>query len=87
MRTDARVHYTVLTHHTNHNQHTSKNQPVRSMVVNEQHHSAARDTQQRANAPNNYSLTTTLTQPSAHMMQETQNNKKRCNPHKQPTPM
>ena len=54
MRTDARVHYTVLTHHTNHNQHTSKNQPVRSMVVNEQHTRAARDTQQRANAPNNY---------------------------------
>ena len=51
MRTDARVHYTVLTHHTNHNQHTSKNQPVRSMMVNEQHTRAARDTQQRANAP------------------------------------
>ena len=54
MRTDARVHYTVLTHHTNHNQQTSKNQPISSMVVNEQHYSAARDTQQRANAPNNY---------------------------------
>lgn len=51
MRTDARVHYTVLTHHTNHNQHTSKNQPVRSMMVNEQHTRAARDTQQRANTP------------------------------------
>ena len=75
MRTDARVHYTVLTHHTNHNQQTSKTKFIRSMVVNEQHTRAARDTQQRANAPNNYSLTTTLTQPSAHMMQETQNNK------------
>ena len=75
MRTDARVHYTVLTHHTNHNQQTRKTKFISSMVVNEQHTRAARDTQQRANAPNNYSLTTTLTQPSAHMMQETQNNK------------
>ena len=56
MRTDARVHYTVLTHHTNHNQQTSKTKFISSMVANEQHTRAARDTQQRANAPNNYSL-------------------------------
>lgn len=59
---------------------TTTNKPAKttfisSMVVNEQHTRAARDTQQRANAPNNYSLTTTPTQPSAHMMQETHNNK------------
>ena len=53
MRTDARVHYTVLTHHTNHNHKKTKNRSPTAMMVNEQHTSAARDTQQRANTQKN----------------------------------
>lgn len=64
MRTDARVHYTVLTHHTNHNHKQTKNRSPTAMMVNEQHTSAARDTQQRANTQKMIP-----TQPSENRMQ------------------
>ena len=65
MRTDARVHYTVLTHHTNHNHKQTKNRSPTAMMVNEQHTSAARDTQQRANTQKKM----IPTQPSENRMQ------------------